>query len=283
MPEILDNESVDEELQAEQERRREELARQQRIAQQQKAKLQQGLRVLGKVARGAATGQLKKAAAGTALRAIGTGLASTIGSAVAATAPIWGTVLAVIGIIIVIIALIILILAGICNSSVGYAVDYVTTGYCSYFEGVSTVIENAVGAMCSTPQIIAQQHGTAYPYEQNSPALTALMTCIESHPAVRGKNVGSKFTWEQSRSFCNYTRGEPLLSCGVDRCAHKRNSCHYGGRTGSGGAEAVDYGNEAVAAELIQAAAACGAGFWLNEGDHVHISTAACGSDGGDN
>lgn len=165
--------------------------------------------------------------------------------------------------------------------------------YCTAFSGIASVVDSGIAAMCSTPQIIAQQNGTAYPYNQDSQDLIALMSCIESKPGMRDARGnplwGSRFTFEErdpgepvNQTFCNYTRGRPILSCGVNDCAHSISSCHYGGRNGSLGAEAVDYGNEAIAAELIQAAAACGAGFWLNEGDHVHISTRACGSDGGD-
>ncbi|MFA4941490.1 MAG: hypothetical protein WC582_02745 [Patescibacteria group bacterium] len=57
-------------------------------------------------------------------------------------------------------------------------------------------------------------------------------------------------------------------------CVHSCTSCHYGGGRGDK-SYAVDLGDEENAEEINQAAAQCGAKF-LNEGDHIHISTSSC-------
>ena len=92
-----------------------------------------------------------------------------------------------------------------------------------------------------------------------------------------------------SHELCNYTRGQ--RSC-TTSCSHAVNSCHYGGKTGSEGALAVDFGNQAIGDRIIQAAIACGVpsnkarcenvagknvGCASGSGaNHVHISAASC-------
>jgi hypothetical protein len=96
--------------------------------------------------------------------------------------------------------------------------------------------------------LIAQYYGTKFP-RQNSPALIRLTDCIYSDPTIAamaypkpvmgggGKQTNQVFTYDNDYDACNYTHGHPLLGGG---CSHSRYSCHYGGKTGSNGAEAID-------------------------------------------
>ena len=60
-------------------------------------------------------------------------------------------------------------------------------------------------------------------------------------------------------------------------CAHSRNSCHYGGGTGSNGSMAVDFGDEWNKKVLSAAARKCDPGAYvLDEGNHLHVSTGVC-------
>ena len=59
-------------------------------------------------------------------------------------------------------------------------------------------------------------------------------------------------------------------------CAHRVNSCHYGGQNCVGESYAVDFGDEENAIEIGRAARKCDFGAALiPEGDHIHISVSA--------
>jgi hypothetical protein len=63
-------------------------------------------------------------------------------------------------------------------------------------------------------------------------------------------------------------------------CFHTKNSCHYGGTTGSGKSCAVDFSDQGSSAsneEIKSTALSCGAGYADNEGNHVHTSVSGCG------
>lgn len=136
-------------------------------------------------------------------------------------------------------------------------------------------------ATCSNPQALAAANNEPYP-ARNSGELSALMACIKSR--LPGKSLGSQFTFDQDHPLCNYTRG--ARTCGG--CSHAVNSCHYGGRTGQDGALAVDYGNQAIGDQIIQAALTCGAKDARCENasgqkvacgasaNHVHVSSKSC-------
>jgi hypothetical protein len=77
---------------------------------------------------------------------------------------------------------------------------------------------------------------------KNSPALDIAIACLVRDPVVRAlisdNGVPRQlYTYENNNKLCNFTRGFSV--CGS--CAHTKNSCHYGGRTGTGGAEAADF------------------------------------------
>jgi hypothetical protein len=59
-------------------------------------------------------------------------------------------------------------------------------------------------------------------------------------------------------------------------CAHQKKSCHYGCGEDSSFSCAVDFGDEENKAAIQKAANFCGAGFVLDEGNHIHISTESC-------
>ncbi|MBI2062496.1 MAG: putative Ig domain-containing protein [Candidatus Yanofskybacteria bacterium] len=142
------------------------------------------------------------------------------------------------------------------------------------------------GDLCSQPAQLATSNNEPYP-RKNAPELVSLINCIQSK--LPGQSLGSQFTFDDNFELCNYTRGQK--SC-TTSCSHTVNSCHYGGRAGNQGALAVDFGNELIGDNIIQAAIACGvpsgkarcenpAG--VNVGcapgsgaNHVHVSAASC-------
>ncbi|TSC59729.1 MAG: hypothetical protein LiPW15_749 [Parcubacteria group bacterium LiPW_15] len=147
------------------------------------------------------------------------------------------------------------------------------------------------GAKCD-PQTLAQKNNTAYP-ARNSSELQNVMGCIQGKV---GSIPGSKFTYDIDHSSCNYTRGTP--GCEPSgRCSHTKNSCHYGGSSGSDGALAVDYGGagksgsdkakyfEAIVSAANQCGAKSGGARCENaagqkvgcaDATHVHVSAAGC-------
>lgn len=137
--------------------------------------------------------------------------------------------------------------------------------------------------LCQNPQEMAKQNNVPYP-RQNAPETENLLSCIRSK--LPGENLGEISTYDKSHDICNYTRGNKIC----ESCSHSLYSCHYGGRTGSNGALAIDYGNEKVGDKIIKATKECGgvksARCENNKGvtvlcsnpsaTHVHISLASC-------
>ncbi len=152
-----------------------------------------------------------------------------------------------------------------------------------------------------------------------APSLTAVMSCIERDAIVQALLDRSQiYTYERSNPACNLTRGYAV--CGG--CAHGRNSCHYGGKTGTQGAMGVDYnvkpgtkvtyvkdtriivtdpstneeckkgkcrsanGEAGLFDEIYRAAKKNGClgqiGLLNYEGDHTHVSTKDCDVDAND-
>ena len=137
--------------------------------------------------------------------------------------------------------------------------------------------------MCQNPQEMAKQNNVPYP-RKNAPETEILLSCIRAK--LRGENLGEISTYDKSHGICNYTRGNRI--CGP--CSHSLYSCHYGGRTGSIGSLAIDYGNEKIGDKIIKTAKECGGiksarcerkgGITVLCTDpratHVHISLAGC-------
>ncbi len=153
---------------------------------------------------------------------------------------------------------------------------------CTPDEGVILPSESPTPTTCN-PTDLAQRFNTPAT-ARDDPELTTLLACIRGRVGA-SVNVGSVFTYDQSHPLCNQTRGDRM--CGA--CSHAVNSCHYGGRTGTQGSLAVDYGNEDVGDSIIAAALACGAKSARCETDsgqsvvcsnaaanHVHVSSQSC-------
>lgn len=87
-------------------------------------------------------------------------------------------------------------------------------------------------------QILATVTHTKYP-AQNAPDLNQLIALLYTDPVIQAIAIpqADEPTFEKNMEICNYTRGDPEKVAG---CAHAKNSCHYGGETGTAGAEAVD-------------------------------------------
>ena len=105
---------------------------------------------------------------------------------------------------------------------------------------------------CDDPQSLADINSEPYP-RQNAPELDSLIACVKGK--LPGQDLGSEATYDVSHPLCNYTRGEKTCD---SVCSHAVNSCHYGGRTGTTGARAVNFGNETIGDQIIQAARDCG-------------------------
>ncbi|MEK7645516.1 MAG: putative Ig domain-containing protein [Patescibacteria group bacterium] len=146
-------------------------------------------------------------------------------------------------------------------------------------------VNPTTGSLCSQPAQLAASNNEPYP-RKNAPELDNLLSCIRSK--LPGENLGSQFTYDNSYELCNYTRGQRTCTA---KCSHAVNSCHYGGKTGSQGSLAVDFGNDAIGDSIIQAAVSCGvpsakarcenaAGARVNcvggGATHVHISALSC-------
>lgn len=157
-------------------------------------------------------------------------------------------------------------------------------------------------------QKIAQLTGAHYP-RQDSSALVSLRSCLLADPIVNAMtNKGALYSFEQSNEYCNYTRGHYVSGvCPVAQ--HAADSCHYGGKTGTDGAEAVDFNavggyinyppgkvdkdgklvlvkadTEALFCQMqrvLITSNKCGTFKFLNwEGNHIHVSTNKCDKDG---
>jgi len=295
-------------------KRRAKEAMRKRLKQQaEKEAAEAGLRT-GVAAAGeaAATG----AAAGEAAAA---GVAGTATGAVGGSAalPVIGTILAVILAIVLLIAFIILIFIIGCNAD-GFTGN-ATRATAKILSFVGVIPDNICEALslekgggggsggfggggasrtfCTPSDNVRIANENGVPTSPTrSPELENLIDCITEQFLAQGftaGQLGSVFTFENTNPSCNYNRGESDPSsdqyCGV--CAHSQNSCHYGGRNGTNGAEAVDFGlgevrNDALfnAITIAAESAACRplVGYKEDEVTHYHISTTQCDADGGD-
>ncbi|GEM_PF-2340482 len=96
-----------------------------------------------------------------------------------------------------------------------------------------------------------------------SPALREFMDCMDWYLSPEANHISS-ISDSAGIDRCAFNYSKPP-------CAHKRNSCHYGGTNCRGQSYAVDYGREDLVDEISAAARACGA--WVNpELNHVHVS-----------
>lgn len=153
------------------------------------------------------------------------------------------------------------------------------------------------GDFCSNSSELAKQHtNAAYPVKR-APELNTLLSCIAGKTgkavptAEGGVNTfyGSMYTYD-SKAICNYTRGDKHCLATSGKCAHAVTSCHYGGKTGTAGSLAIDFGNEANGNIIIEAAEDCGAKSARCENalgrnvsctagsgaNHIHISSTSC-------
>lgn len=153
-------------------------------------------------------------------------------------------------------------------------------------EGGCKTPGSSCGTACS-PAALASKYGTSAT-NKNDPELDAFLACLDTKLSVV-VSKGSVFTYEVEHPLCNQTRGDESSSC-TPVCAHTKNSCHYGGATGSEGALAVDFGNEKAGTQIIQAAQQCpqtkaarcenangqAVSCTSSSATHVHISTKKC-------
>lgn len=102
--------------------------------------------------------------------------------------------------------------------------------------GLSAVSNSTttIPGACSDLQAIAKAHNEPYPGPQNSTEINTLIACIHQHVSFSAP----QWTYDVDHSTCNYTRGATTCD---SACSHAVNSCHYGGKTGSQGALAVDF------------------------------------------
>lgn len=92
-------------------------------------------------------------------------------------------------------------------------------------------------SMCSDRAKLAAAAGVPL-VPRESAALKAAIICLMQDPVVKAlTDQGQLYTFGRSDPLCNFTRGESVCV----KCNHARHSCHYGGRTGTDGAEAVDF------------------------------------------
>ena len=157
----------------------------------------------------------------------------------------------------------------------------------------SIIVSQTTGDACSTPPTLAQSHSNAAYPRKRSPELEQLLSCMagklgQTMPSEAGSNsfYGSLYTYDQSSVLCNYTRADKHCD---SSCSHAANSCHYGGKTGTEGSLAADFGNETKGDIIIQAALNCGAKSARCENaagvtvsctssgaTHIHISSPSC-------
>lgn len=125
-------------------------------------------------------------------------------------------------------------------------------------------------------QTLAQKYGVPYP-KQDASELTQLIFCVNFK--LSGMIDQSQiYTYERTNDLCNYTRGERV--CGS--CAHRVQSCHYGGSNGAQGALGVDFNAKSPSTEtqlfnaLKELSTTCKFGYIGFETDHTHISSQGC-------
>jgi len=115
-----------------------------------------------------------------------------------------------------------------------------------------------------------------------SASLTNMLTCMCGK--LRDQNLGKSLITSISDSkyvgnlkVCNSPStypGQCPASGGVC-CAHGQGACHYGGTRNDNKSYAVDIGM-ANSGAVKAAASACGAGYVLDEGNHIHSQTGDC-------
>ncbi len=131
---------------------------------------------------------------------------------------------------------------------------------------------------CNNMDSLKEEFGGAGPV--NGPGLDNMIACYQSDPEVKKWLSGqTPYTYDKNHPICNYTNGKAI--CGVTKCSHSGNSCHYGRGTGLG-ALAVDFNgtneNELCNA-ITKAQAKCGGTVICNESghyDHTHVSLSTC-------
>lgn len=137
----------------------------------------------------------------------------------------------------------------------------------------------ATGDACDRPQVLAQQHNNARYPRGNAPELDQLISCVMSNRDIATFiDQNQIFTFERDREICNYTRADSHCT---SACAHRRNSCHYGGASGTTGAQGVDFNargiSERALYDMLRALESqCNFGPIIFETDHTHISTRSC-------
>ena len=108
---------------------------------------------------------------------------------------------------------------------------------------------------------------------QTDPALRTLLGCMRKQLP---RNVGRISSISDSDVVYPATMDRCITNYSKPECDHTKNSCHYGCGTNTNWSCAVDFGDEENATAIKEAANYCGAGFVLDEGNHIHVSTASC-------
>ncbi len=113
-----------------------------------------------------------------------------------------------------------------------------------------------------------------------SPDLGQLLNCMR---AKLPNGVGTISSLSDSSYIGNLGVCNSLTSCtkANPKCAHSCSSCHYGGGSFTATKSyAVDFGDEQNKTALIKAATECDLkSYVLDEGNHLHVSVAACRKD----
>lgn len=143
--------------------------------------------------------------------------------------------------------------------------------------------ECGVTKMSCAPADIAARNNDPVVPAKVAPQTYNIDSCIinklfERKQIKSPTDVGEVSYYQKSGDFnCNYSRGNTSDTC-TPTCIHAKYSCHYGGQFGKDGALAVDYGNEALCPQIIQAAKDCGVppNKARCEGNHAHISMPSC-------
>ncbi|MFC1662718.1 pilin [Patescibacteria group bacterium] len=144
-------------------------------------------------------------------------------------------------------------------------------------------------AVCNDPSLLAAQYGVPFP-AQNSADLNSLIGCIQTNipdPTLIDPNKIYTYQIDPQVDTLNYTRG--IRDCGMDvacqtNACHAIYSCHYGGRYGTTGAEAVDFNANdptmepalytAIRALIFPSGACHGKAKYIDIHDgHTHLST----------
>lgn len=161
---------------------------------------------------------------------------------------------------------------------------------CLVFVSTHTVaLAQTPTALCGDEAGLANYYSVPYP-AKSSAAVSDLITCVQNHlPNALLLDVTKIYTYQQDVNLraLNYMRG--VRDCGLDvQCqqsgsCHAPYSCHYGGRNGHDGAEAVDFNARNAADEnqlyqdirtLVYPGGPCHgkAKFILFESNHTHLS-----------